>query len=110
MEIASRGGDASPVRLDNLTPRWPPKGLMIEARGRIPPDETFAVAVGERQEGWTDLTAAFAESYGRYFLLPRRAAPDAPWILCRACDRGVYPGAEPVWEGEDGLALLRIAR
>jgi hypothetical protein len=34
MEIASRGGDASPVRLDNLNPRWPPKGLMIEARAR----------------------------------------------------------------------------
>ena len=52
----------------------PDQGLMIEARGRIPPDETFAVAVGERQEGWTDLTAAFAESYGRYLQLPRRAA------------------------------------
>jgi hypothetical protein len=86
----------------------PDQGLMIEARGRIPPDGTFAVAVGERQEGWTDLTATFAETYSRYFLLPRRAAPDPPWILCLACDRGAYPGAEAVWEGEDGMALLRI--
>jgi hypothetical protein len=86
----------------------PDQGLMIEARGRIPPDETFAVAVGERQEGWTDLTATFAETYARYFLLPRRAGPDAPWILCFACNRAASPGAEAVWEGEDGLAILRL--
>ena len=86
----------------------PDQGLMIEALGRIPPDGTFAVAVGERQEGWTDLTATFAETYARYFLLPRRAAPGAPWILCFACDRAAFPGAEAVWEGEDGLAILRL--
>jgi hypothetical protein len=34
MRIAQAGGDARPVRLDNLSPRWPPKGLMIEARAR----------------------------------------------------------------------------
>jgi hypothetical protein len=33
-EIAARGGDPSPVRTDNLRPRWPPKGLMVEARAR----------------------------------------------------------------------------
>jgi hypothetical protein len=88
----------------------PDQGLMIEARGRIPTDGTFAVAVGESQEAWTDLTATFAETYARYFLLPRRAAPGAPWVLCLACDRGAHPGAEAVWEGDDGMALLRIPR
>ncbi len=34
MRIAQAGGDARAVRLDNLSPRWPPKGLMIEARAR----------------------------------------------------------------------------
>ena len=43
----------------------------------------------------------------RYFLLPRRTSPDAPWILCFACDRSAYPGAAPVWEdAEEGLAIL----
>ena len=87
----------------------PDQGLLIEARSRIPEDGTFAVAVGEQQPEWTDLTANFAETYSRYFLLPRRAAPDAPWILCFACDRGAYPGAEVVWEGDDGLSILRRA-
>ena len=84
----------------------PDQGLLVEARGLIPPDGTFAVAVGERQPEWTDLTATYAETYSRYFLLPRRYAPDAPWILCFACDRGAYPGANAVWEGDDGLSIL----
>ena len=32
--IAEQGGTADPVRIDNLRPRWPPKGLMLEVRAR----------------------------------------------------------------------------
>ena len=85
----------------------PDQRLIIEARGWIPPDGTFAVALGPRQEGWSDLTAPYAETFARSFLLPRRQAPDAPWILCMACDRAAYPGAEVVWQGEDELSILR---
>ena len=85
----------------------PDQGLMLEARGWIPADGTFRVAVGPRQPGWSDLTETFTETYARYFLLPRRPDPDAPWILCLACDRAAFPGADAVWEGEDGLSLLR---
>jgi len=85
----------------------PDQRLVVEARGLIPADEKFTVAVGERQPGWTDLTAPFAETFARYFLLPRRLEPDAPWILCFACDRAAYPGAQVVWEGDDGLGILR---
>lgn len=88
----------------------PDQALMIEARGRIPPDGTFRVALGERQPGWTDLTAPFAETFARSFLLPRRPHPDAPWILCFACNRDEFPAADAVWEGEDGLVLLRGER
>jgi hypothetical protein len=86
---------------------WPDQGLMLEARGRIPPDGTFQVAVGGPQPGWTDLTATYAETYARYFLLPRRVEPGADWILCVACDQAAFPGADAVWEGSDGLSLLR---
>ncbi len=88
----------------------PDQRLLFEARGLIPPDGTFAVAVGPRQDGWTDLTATYAETFLRYFLLPRRAAGDARWILCFACDRGGYPDGRVVWEGEDGLSILERAR
>lgn len=88
----------------------PDQRLLIEARGRIPVDGTFRVALGERQPGWSDLTAPFAETFARYFLLPRRADPDAGWILCFACDRGEFPAADAVWEGEHELSLLRGER
>ena len=47
------------------------------------------------------------EPFMRYFLLPRRESPDAPWILCFACDRGAYPDAQVVWEDAEGLSILR---
>jgi hypothetical protein len=85
----------------------PDQRFLVEARGRIPEDGSFTVAVGEHQPGWTDLTAGFTETFAKYFLLPRRYAADAPWILCLACDRSAYPGAEEVWSGEDALSILR---
>lgn len=48
--IAGRSGNPSPVRLDNLRPRWPPKGLMIEARarrGRWPVAAMAAIALAQ---------------------------------------------------------------
>ena len=85
----------------------PDQDVLFEALGRIPADETFAVAVGEPQQGWTDLTATYVETFLRYFLLPRRVDPEARWIICFACDRQAIPGARAVWEGEDGIAIRR---
>jgi hypothetical protein len=86
---------------------FPDQALLVEARGLIPRDESFAVAVGPPQPAWTALTAAGADLFLRSFLLPRRLAPDARWIVCVGCDRGDYPGADTVWEGEGGLSVLR---
>ena len=87
----------------------PSQAIAVEARGRIPEDETFTVAVGEPRASWSLLsTPDSLEHYMRYFLLPRRSFADAPWILCFACDRSAFPGATPVWEdSEEGLAILR---
>lgn len=86
----------------------PDPALAIEARGRIPEDGTFAVDVGARQEGWSELATPDAiVTFMRSFLLPRRESADAPWILCFACDHAAHPGAEPVWEDEEGLSILR---
>jgi hypothetical protein len=88
----------------------PDQGIAIEARGRIPVDKGFVVDVGEPQEGWSELATPDAiTTFMRSFLLPRRETGDAPWILCFACDRAAHPGAEPVWEGEEGLSILRRA-
>ena len=87
----------------------PSQAIAVEARGRIPEDETFTVAVGEPRASWSELAIPDTlENYMRYFLLPRRSFADAPWILCFACDRNAFPGATPVWEdAEEGLAILR---
>ena len=88
---------------------FPDQRLLVEARGLIPPDESFAVSVGDPQPGWTDLTASSAELFLRSYLLPRRLDPDARWVVCLACDRDAHPGAVAVWEGDEGLAILRLA-
>ncbi len=112
---ANRAARAN-VRLDNIDRELgggnsvlPAQAIAIEARGRIPARDTFAVAVGEHRSDWSVLAdPASLENYMRYFLLPRRMVSDAPWVLCFACDRSAYPGAQPVWEDSvQGLAILR---
>ncbi len=86
---------------------FPDQRLLVEARSLIPPNEGFAVASGDPQPGWTELTAGSAEPFLRYFLLPRRLDPDARWIVCVGCDRSAYSGAQTIWEGDNGLSILR---
>ena len=87
----------------------PDPQLLVEARGWIPEDEPFAVAVGERRPEWTDLTAGYAEAFATYFLLPRRLSADARWLICIGCDLAAYPGAAEVWSGEAGLSIMRLS-
>lgn len=86
----------------------PDPTIVVDARGRIPPDGTFAIDVGEPQAAWGELATPDAiATFLRSFLLPRREAADAPWVLCFACDPAAHPGAETVWEDEEGLSILR---
>ena len=86
---------------------FPDQRLLVAADGWIPQGAAFDVEVGEHREGWTDLTAPYAETFARYYLLPRRPSDGAEWILCVGCDRGALGGANAVWENEDGDAILR---
>lgn len=87
----------------------PDQAIALEARGRIPAAGTFAVAVGAHQKSWSVLAdPPSLENYMRFFLLPRRTAADAPWILCFACDRSAFADAEVVWQdAPNGIAILR---
>jgi hypothetical protein len=88
----------------------PDQAMAIEARGLIPPDDSFRVDVGDPHEGWTELATPDAlETYMRYFLLPRRPRGDARWILCFGCERNAYPGSQVVWEDDEGLSILKTA-
>lgn len=82
------------------------QGGLYRARGLIPADGAYSVAVGTPVDGWTDLTAPFVAWYARYFLLPRRQVDDALWVICYACDATAHPGLTTVWSGSDGISIL----
>jgi hypothetical protein len=85
------------------------QSAVYAARGIIPESDTFHVAVDPAFAGGSDLTIPFVDSYYRYFLLPRRTAEDAPWIICYSCDLSAYgPDVEVVWQGTAGVSIARV--
>jgi len=79
------------------------------ARTLIPADATYHVAVSPDYEGGIDLTRDNVAGYYRYFLLPRRPAEEAPWIVCYGCDVAAYgPGAEVIWQGDEDISIVRV--
>lgn len=80
------------------------------ARGIIPESETYKVVVDPGFKGGSAQTVPFVDSYYRYFLVPRRPAEDARWLICYACDLGPYGSrAQVVWEGDEDVSIVRIA-
>jgi hypothetical protein len=84
---------------------------LYAARALIPKDATFHVAVSTGYKGGDALTVQYVESYYQYFLMPRRPADDAPWVVCYGCDLAQYGSrAEVVWHDDDDISILRIRR
>lgn len=87
------------------------QSAVYQARARIPEDDTYRVAVGAGFTGGSELTVPFVDSFYRYFLMPRRPADDAPWIVCYGCDLEQYgPRAKVVWKDDQGIAIVRLQR
>ncbi len=87
------------------------QAALYEARARIPEDEAYHVAVDSDFAEGTDLTVPFVESYYQYFLMPRRPADDARWLICYECDLDQYgERAQVVWEDDRGISIARIER
>ena len=84
---------------------------LYEARARIPEDATYHVAVNAGYEDGSDLTVQYVESYYGYFLMPRRPADDAPWLVCYGCELEEYGArAKVVWKDDHGISIARIRR
>jgi len=82
-----------------------------EARARIPVHASYRVAVDPRYRGGSDLTVPYVASWFQYFLMPRRPAPDAPWIVCYGCDVSQYgPRAQIVWRGPSHISLVKVGQ
>jgi hypothetical protein len=86
------------------------QGAVYAARGLIPRDASYDVAVGSEFEGGSDLTKDYVASYYRYFLLPRRPRERAPWVVCYGCDLAEYgSSAKVLWEDRYGISIVRVA-
>jgi hypothetical protein len=90
-------------------------GLVVDqaavyaAQALIPEDATYRVSVDPNYAGGSELTIPFVDSYYRYFLMPRRPAESAPWVICYSCDLSQYgPDVEVVWEGAEGISIARV--
>lgn len=82
--------------------------VVYEARGRIPLDEPYHVAVGDGFDAGNDLTVPHVANFFQYFLMPRRPAEDAPWVICYGCDLAQYGNqAKVVWQNDDGISIVR---
>jgi hypothetical protein len=83
------------------------KRALYEARARIPEDGSFHVVAGPGVEGATELTEPYIDQFARSFLLPRRPAADANWIICYGCDRAAIDRpTEVVWDNGAGITIL----
>lgn len=79
------------------------------ARGIIPENATYRVVVDRGFKGGSPQTVPFVDSYYRYFLMPRRPAEDARWLICYACDLESYGSrAQVVWKGDEDVSIVRI--
>jgi hypothetical protein len=92
-------------------------GLVVDqaavyaARALIPEDATYHVSVNPEFAAGSELTVPFVDSYYRYFLLPRRPAESAPWIICYGCDLSEYgEDVEVVWEGAEGISIAKVGQ
>lgn len=85
---------------------------VIEAARRfIPRDATYRVVVGPNLRNEGRFTRLVVADFLKTFLLPRRQAPDATWVICYGCDTDQLGGSfEVVVEGRDGVVLGRVGR
>jgi hypothetical protein len=87
------------------------QAAVYAARALIPEDEMYHVAVAPDYPHGTEVTVPAVESYYQYFLMPRRPADGASWIVCYGCDVAeVEPGAEVVWSGPSDISIVKVDR
>jgi hypothetical protein len=77
-----------------------------EARALIPVTDSYRVVVGPNLQRKTELTEGFVTSWLTYFLMPRRPAEDARWVICYGCDLAMLgPSSEVRWQDDDGISI-----
>ena len=84
------------------------QGALYQARALIPAGASYRMLVGPHLQSATALSEPFAGVYFRYFLMPRRQADQASWIVCFGCDlQKQAPGATTAWSDADGISIAK---
>jgi hypothetical protein len=79
------------------------------AEALIPVPATYRLLTGSGVKEPTSLTLPFVESWFRYFLMPRRPADDAKWIICYGCDISRLGGKYTRrWQDDRGISIGRL--
>jgi hypothetical protein len=80
-----------------------------ESRALIPADATFRVVIGPNVKGATSLTVPAASAWFSYFLMPRRQAGGAPWVICYGCDTSKLGHYRELWHDDNGISIGMVA-
>jgi hypothetical protein len=82
---------------------------VYQAQAIIPRNAKYRVVTGSALKKPAPLTLAFVETWYRSFLMPRRTAADARWIICYGCE--VSKLGRPyaiLWQDDDGISIGRL--
>jgi hypothetical protein len=80
-----------------------------EARALIPVGSSYRVLVGKSLVERTQLTQDYIGSWLRYFLMPRRPAPNSHWVICYGCGSSTLGNRyEVVWQDRGGISIGRL--
>ncbi len=83
---------------------------VYQARALIPRAATYRVVTGPTVKDATTLTLPYVGRWLRYFLMPRRPAADAHWIVCYGCDVSALGGPYTVlWRDKNGISIGRLS-
>lgn len=85
------------------------KEALYAARALIPSHASYRLVLGDPIPGGTELSALGLPDFTRHFLMPRRPADGAEWIICYGCDPAGLAGYVPVWDGGGGISVGKVA-
>ena len=83
--------------------------LAYEAQALLPPGATYRVVIGPRLTKEASLPTTSLPDWLGYFLLPRREADNATWIICYGCDPASLGAPyESLWHDDYGISVGRL--
>src|SRR5262249_8487311 len=75
----------------------------LEAEALIPRHASYRPDISSAAD---PAAQTFAESWYRYFLMPRRPAPSARWVICYRCDTSELGALAVRWRDDKGISIL----